>query len=995
MTHQSYVIVALFFILSLVQACTVGLVADCETEGDILCDDKKAYQCNISNSDFYLSRISDYDVDYCGAEEEQQDEIAVEEITDTDEDDVVDSQDICEGYDDANDADSDTVPDGCDLCHGEDDTIDVSGESSVPDCLEEPTAPETITYEFSSLSGTATNLESDGSALVLSQNADRTYVEEGYWESDYIDAEDISERVIILDETRINLFENGDFEPQLEYSKSSKTPFIWYTLGQDVSATTEDSNHLMQLRKLSSSSYVYLEQPVPVDSDQTYIFSFDVDPSDLEDDQLMAIVMRYQGADGTTNLELTYPLTSGTATTKQTQLKQYSNILRPGRNQFLIKTPDCQTHRMDDSSYTYNQYSAGSADCDDALQYLSLTFYANPNYNGHAKIDGVILDPEYQIITELVNSAGDTVQVSTEEMFSVETIDQPVKIRVTLRSEKPTVSPEVRSIKITDAVAQTIQIGSLKERFDQERMGATMGIPPRSEWISGEYATVRSQCVDFETGDQMSCFALEVQYGVSRMRSHLTWNYLTATYNEETEDYDLSLNSNGKVIAERMQEAMDAGKELEFIIVVDGSFFTSDGSEKYPDVTGQRSDYMQEQIPYLLKKHAQYYAELFDGDPYGEITLWEIFNEPNIDKFKPSWDEDISDEELVALQNEIAAAILEVRHDVEITTASVSPADEKFFPLTYLESIIDYYDLDRFDAFNFHPYSGSTDPEEIVDYWEKLDAFIEDNDLEDKDIYFTEYGYNHPLFDPENCNYYDSTTKRYTYIEGETASWYRGWGDDAFAKRLARATVSYLSGPVKGLYLYGQFSPEQEAGGGNVNMGSTYPCWYVDAQNTFNIWESEGGILSGIDEPTVYYASPAAKAFYTLSKHLSFSSPYETVITSINEIDPTSSAFPFYRKNYAAYFETENKHVLALWGYKEYAYGLEYMNYVTGAKDEGYTETLKYDVTLTDAEAFETAVLYRLDDLSTETLDVVENNDGTYTIKGVQYGEMPVLIEFR
>src|SRR3989338_7623464 len=122
-------VLAIIFLTA--QTCTTtGAATECENEGDIVCDDTKAYECGLSASGFYTSRASEYDVSDCGAEEEE------EEIADEDDDGVADDDDVCEGYDDAEDADSDTVPDGCDVCEGEDDTADDDG-NDIADCLEE------------------------------------------------------------------------------------------------------------------------------------------------------------------------------------------------------------------------------------------------------------------------------------------------------------------------------------------------------------------------------------------------------------------------------------------------------------------------------------------------------------------------------------------------------------------------------------------------------------------------------------------------------------------------------------------------------------------------------------------------------------------------------------------------------------------------------------------------------------------------------------------
>ncbi len=102
-------VLAIFFLTA--QTCSFGttssgLAADCVGEGDIVCDDTEAYECGLAayGTGYYVSRAAESDVSECGAVD----------TTDTDEDGVLDADDICEGYDDAEDNDLDLTPDGCD-----------------------------------------------------------------------------------------------------------------------------------------------------------------------------------------------------------------------------------------------------------------------------------------------------------------------------------------------------------------------------------------------------------------------------------------------------------------------------------------------------------------------------------------------------------------------------------------------------------------------------------------------------------------------------------------------------------------------------------------------------------------------------------------------------------------------------------------------------------------------------------------------------------------
>ena len=113
-------IVSIFFLTA--QTCSVGttasgLAADCEGEGDILCnDDGEAYECALASygTGYYTSRASEYDED-CAVEteeeEEETEEESEEEVADADGDGVADTDDVCADKDDTVDYDADEIPD--------------------------------------------------------------------------------------------------------------------------------------------------------------------------------------------------------------------------------------------------------------------------------------------------------------------------------------------------------------------------------------------------------------------------------------------------------------------------------------------------------------------------------------------------------------------------------------------------------------------------------------------------------------------------------------------------------------------------------------------------------------------------------------------------------------------------------------------------------------------------------------------------------------------
>ncbi|MBI5001839.1 hypothetical protein HZC31_00475 [Candidatus Woesearchaeota archaeon] len=83
------IIIAMLSVLAVIfltaQTCTTGLAAECTSVGDILCDDTEAYECGYSGYGYYVSRASEYDIEYCGA---------TDTTTDTDEDGLTDYDEV-------------------------------------------------------------------------------------------------------------------------------------------------------------------------------------------------------------------------------------------------------------------------------------------------------------------------------------------------------------------------------------------------------------------------------------------------------------------------------------------------------------------------------------------------------------------------------------------------------------------------------------------------------------------------------------------------------------------------------------------------------------------------------------------------------------------------------------------------------------------------------------------------------------------------------------
>src|SRR3989338_6102601 len=103
------------FLLTVQSCTTTGLAADCDGEGDILCNNYgEAYECALASygTGYYTSRASEYDED-CVVETEEEEEEAEseEEVADADGDGVADSEDVCADEDDTVDYDADDIPD--------------------------------------------------------------------------------------------------------------------------------------------------------------------------------------------------------------------------------------------------------------------------------------------------------------------------------------------------------------------------------------------------------------------------------------------------------------------------------------------------------------------------------------------------------------------------------------------------------------------------------------------------------------------------------------------------------------------------------------------------------------------------------------------------------------------------------------------------------------------------------------------------------------------
>lgn len=670
------------------------------------------------------------------------------------------------------------------------------------------------------------------------------------------------------------------------------------------------------------------------------------------------------------------------------------------------------------------------------------------------KIKSVFVDREDQIEIELLDDAGTILQSSTlDNGFYVNPNIAPTKIRVWLRSDKTTDSPKINSLTITSTgIATKVAIGAALATYSEPRIAGNASVTPRSEFNDESMTDVRTLCKDTLNADeQKSCYKIFSDREMKVFRGGISTSYLEASYNSTNTDYEFRLTDTAEFMyGTRYQQAFDQGALLGALIVFpDGpdskitmssslhrdycatitdttnSCCYSGGKRRsgdtgwscylsdFPDPTKKRTD-TKEQALYMTKKYAEYATTLFNGttvytkDDGTTMTMpkpkfFEVFNEINGGSYRDgdvtvSWlSTPLTQTEFLSMINSVADGIHETDPNARISTPSILghthlKYNYDIIDTDYLKNTIGSFSSSFTDV-SLHPYvTYPSTPEDILSEWETTKTILQDAGWGDRTVHTTEWGYTQNIYDP----YCNSTSGTYSIHDDAVTTqpnWTRSWGENEHAKLVARQTLVHASLPFQYNFHYGIFSSEAEYGGYDIRTSSGYVCWKMGGTANFYLMDRiDGyGIFSGKDEPTIYQPSTSGVAYLTLG-NLKIEDPYTSSISA--ETPRSDDSTEHY---YSSAFKTKDGGLaVGVWFYKNYLYtdgSSDYINFYTGTKDDGFTETRLHDVTLTGLPIAPQTVIIQYLDGTSETANTEKAADGSLVVKGVVFGEMPVIIK--
>lgn len=853
-------------------------------------------------------------------------------------------------------------------------------------------------------------------------------------------------------------------------ARGDKAAGSWLTTGTSstylplIEADPDDAaDTVAKLRRLN-----YLLQLVPVAPGETYTLNWDADltrlatdytdPSDGSlDNQGLVVGVGFYDAD-LNDITFFHPWDNSTETRRQQQV--YYSEGGEDRLHLKIGAIDCDTRvkyaagtgtYASDISFNFCQDENGTAltaSSDDGtvtnsyagsdIRYMSVQFYTNwfgtsttPSNHGdyYAIVDDVELYRDDEISAEILDGSGNVLQSATvEDGFHLMDNASAVTLRVHLRSSYDSMSPEIRSFMFKAGWDVNVTVGAKTAEFTEERIGTNWVVGPKSDYNNEDIA-IRSLCEDPIVGDEVSCMTLNDRYDMHGYRFGLSPGSLKAELNADATDYDFSLTESGEITLSRVVEMDGYGLEMLALLQKDGTVYYADpddgkswdvltGIDELPDPTGARDT--TEQAYHLMEKYARFWTEMFSGSTtytyehiksgtsvvVPKVTLWEIFNEDNINDTDwldlGSWDheEDAAERRAIAetmadLAEDMSEIVKSVIPDASVSSTGLSAYGDSFDTET-LADYFAYLDPADFDMTNFHPYADGIRREEIEStldsLWDTAEATLSTYGFSAKPPLFTEYGFTHEIYDP-GCEY-DASLGRYVAAASVNEDWEKGYGETEFGKLIARQTLSLLALPARMIKPYGAHTYENESHGFNAEDDGSggYECWRSHSLYNFYMYDRVAGtgILAGKDEPSRYQANEAGKAYLTLAKYLSVSNPMETTIESADDKDAGENDY-----HHAQVFDVGGgSYVLALWWYQDYTHGgnATVMSYVYGANDEGFTEERLFNVALSGVDGVNSAKLVRLDGSGTEAaLEVLQASDGV-VISSVPAGEMPSLV---
>lgn len=842
----------------------------------------------------------------------------------------------------------------------------------------------------------------DGLALA---QVDGDYVEECYVDIPF-SLNDLSGKMIILDETRANFFIEGDFEDVQQEDIVLSNPISSISVEKNIGVLFSNAERSTNkpligedslgnvyatiLRQGSLSQFFKVLYP-----GDEYKLDFTMDISSLGEkngiDQLFYTSLSFYD-ENFDQLNFIHP-SEDVEVSKISILSSYSLEKYPEKNgkiseSFLFKTIDCEDHiKYTPGDATYDEevrFNHCLSYDEEDIQYGLIEFLVNWDGSGSPILDDVVLDYPRSIEIEIFDSSGTLVQSSTEQSFYVEEFNGDGTLRLYLRSLHPLKTPLVKSLTIKDSQDLSVSIGSKLETFTEPRVGFAGGIPPTPEWADS--FELQSLCLDpFNGNTPLNCLDFFTKYDASRYRANIPLSYIdtklsgtTYSFAFREGNYDDKLDS--ETLLSHIAQAEESGMDILMIIDAncEGTYYWDKSYNCFWDMEGELnsefdptssddSDDVEQSIE-LMAQYTSWLASQFDGThsytfndgivvKLPKVRYWEIGVETNLANNGIQWYIDLTDEQEATYLSSIASEVKKIYPSAFIAT-NLNPYNtyiHQMFHYDYLENVLSQVDASFYTHFDFNAYNDGNEvkPEEFLvdyEYLKEKDYF---SDWKDKTLGSGEHSYSQYIYDPACLD-----------------SWERGYGMESYTKLTARNMLVLLGSPFEYISDYNFFNGEGFA------RGQQDTCWRSDNYGMTQIFERVPGtgILEGISEPSVFELNDAGLAVFILSKHLSVSSPYSV----------------FVEEGYAGAFLESNKgkKYLALWQVPSVKYTLDYMSYTSGYKDTGYEEKELVDVSLEGIDGVSSVTLIHLDGSSDEILSVKDN-----VIQGVLLeGDMPVLL---
>lgn len=722
---------------------------------------------------------------------------------------------------------------------------------------------------------------------------------------------------------------------------------------------------------------------------------------------------------------------------------------------------------LDDDGAVVGSYSSADEIAYMAL-YFKASWMGSSYSANYALVDDVVLDLEDQIKVEVLDAAGVVVQSSTlDNGFYVAPTTTAAAIRLSLKSHRTDVSPSVTALTISDGLDVIVTVGDVIATFTETRLNPGVNTPPRSEFVDSTRTESRSQCVDPIDSEIKSCHEVYLNHGIDEVRAYFDTNYIEVSWDGIAEEYSFRIDPTDEYLFNyRMREYLDAGIGIASVMLPGPDSYFAMSTELFNDYCGPITDPASalydsandccfnsagaarswwsgifcsadhfadrrssptrtgnEQAVHMITSAATYIANLYNGETtytftdgatltFPKVDVFEVYGETNRgtyddDPVPLAW-ADLPQDDFVDLVNAIGTAFRAAQPDAAVMTPSVltdgvsDGGDGNAIDVPYALEYLSRWDKDIFTAYNIHPYVDFPhQPEEIWTQWAEVKAGMTAAGWTNHPLYVTEWGFTQEVNDPY-CN--DTANNRYINSGSAVADFSRGWGENEFAKLIAREQLLILSLPVAKSNLYGDFTNESEYLGYDVTRGSsTYYCWHHHSSANYNIFSRQegSGILSGDwtdsdtsndnDEPTIFEVNAAGQAYLTIAKHLSVSNPYESSVALADEASAENE------KYFSTFFAADESdtYYLGLWWYKDYFYtpNILAINDTYGIMDEGFTETRIHDVAISGISSVSSAAIISLEDGSETSLTVTTNGGGQSVVNGVIFGEMPVLLK--